>query len=93
MTTHSRTEILSQLQTGAITVEQADKLLAEIAQHQEKALTYKVSEKGAISFYGLRRMPITLYHGEVTKLSEVFNSAEFKQWIDSHQNELAKKTH
>lgn len=33
-----------------------------------KALTLKVSEKGAISIYGLGRFPITLYRGQMERL-------------------------
>ena len=33
-----------------------------------KALTLKVSEKGAISVYGLGRFPITLYRGQMERL-------------------------
>lgn len=51
-------------------------LLAQIAAMQEqlaaankpKAITMKVSEKGAISLYGLGRFPITLYRGQMERL-------------------------
>ena len=33
-----------------------------------KAITLKVSEKGAISIYGLGRFPITLYRGQMERL-------------------------
>ena len=33
-----------------------------------KALSMKVSEKGAISIYGLGRFPITLYRGQMERL-------------------------
>lgn len=38
------------------------------AANKPKALTMKVSEKGAISLYGLGRFPITLYSGQMTRL-------------------------
>jgi len=38
------------------------------AASKPKALTLKVSEKGAISVYGLGRFPITLYSGQMTRL-------------------------
>ena len=34
----------------------------------QRALTMKVSEKGALSVYGLGRFPVTLYHEQWTKL-------------------------
>src|SRR5437868_119553 len=33
--------------------------------NKPKAITMKVSEKGAISIYGLGRFPITLYRGQM----------------------------
>jgi hypothetical protein len=36
--------------------------------NKPKALTMKVSEKGAISIYGLGRFPITLYRGQMERL-------------------------
>ena len=38
------------------------------AASKPKALTMKVSEKGAISLYGLGRFPITLYRGQMERL-------------------------
>lgn len=46
-------------------------LLAQIAALQDAAkskLSMKVSEKGAISIYGLGRFPITLYASQFDKL-------------------------
>lgn len=48
-----------------------DELLAIIAQmHQasQRKLTLKVSEKGAVSLYGLGRFPVTLYGGQWERL-------------------------
>ena len=38
------------------------------AQSQPRALTLKVSEKGALSIYGLGRYPVTLYAGQWERL-------------------------
>src|ERR1700761_2798593 len=38
------------------------------ASQQPKALTMKVSEKGALSVYGLGRFPVTLYRGQWERL-------------------------
>ncbi len=42
-------------------VDEASKLLAELEQPKRGSLYCKVSEKGAVSVYGLQRMPVTLY--------------------------------
>lgn len=39
-----------------------------LAASKPKALTMKVSEKGALSIYGLGRFPITLYRGQMERL-------------------------
>ena len=46
-----------------------DQLIAMLAAAQApKAITMKVSEKGAISLYGLGRFPVTLYAGQWDRL-------------------------
>lgn len=54
-------EILAKLASGELQVEEASKLLAEIETPKRGSLYCKVSEKGAVSVYGLQRMPVTLY--------------------------------
>ena len=53
-------EVLSKLASGEITQEEASRLLVE-ATETRRGLYCKVSPKGAISVYGLQRMPVTLY--------------------------------
>ena len=57
----NKEEILAKLAAGEIAVDEASKLLTEIEQPKRGSLYCKVSEKGAISVYGLQRMPVTLY--------------------------------
>ena len=38
------------------------------AASKPKAITLKVSEKGALSIYGLGRFPVTLYRGQIERL-------------------------
>ena len=53
-------DILAKLAAGELGVEEAKKLLEE-NEPKRGSLYCKVSEKGAISVYGLQRMPVTLY--------------------------------
>lgn len=51
--------------------EMIDKLLADNAALKasgQRKLTLKVSEKGAVSLYGLRRFPVTFYVEEWNKI-------------------------
>ena len=56
----NKDEILKQLAAGELAVEEASKLLAA-SEPKRGQLYCKVSEKGAVSVYGLQRMPVTLY--------------------------------
>ena len=54
-------------------VDPRDALIAELqaklaAQSQSLALSMKVSDKGALSIYGLGRFPVTLYRGQMERL-------------------------
>ena len=59
-----------------LTAKSHDELLAIIhalaASKSSGKLTLKVSEKGAISIYGLGRFPITLYKSQFDKLNEAW---------------------
>ena len=49
---------------------QIAEMQAQLAQaNQPKRLTMKVSEKGALSIYGLGRFPVTLYRGQWERLA------------------------
>jgi hypothetical protein len=56
----NRADILTKLASGAITQEEAEKLLDNL-EAKKGGLYCKVSEKKALSVYGLQRMPVTLY--------------------------------
>ena len=61
-----------------------------------KQVNYKVSTKGAISFYGIRRMPITLYVGELEALvGEICGNLDweekFGEFLDENQERLSRK--
>lgn len=54
-----------------------------------KALSLKVSEKGAISVYGMGRFPITLYRSQMEAL--LAHKPVILEFIKNHEGELAKK--
>jgi hypothetical protein len=59
-----RRSLLMKLATGEITLDEADKVLqSEQSSGPARSgpMYFKVSVKGAISAYGLQRMPVTLY--------------------------------
>jgi hypothetical protein len=52
-------------------------------------MSLKVSEKGALSVYGLGRFPVTLYREQWEKLLGM--AAEIRTFIEQHDSELKKK--
>jgi len=54
-----------------------------------KGMTLKVSEKGAVSVYGLGRFPVTLYKEQWEKL--VTMDKDIRAFIEEHGSELKTK--
>ena len=48
--------------------ENAELKTAAVARTKDKALTCKVSPKGAVSVYGMGRFPVTLYRSQMERL-------------------------
>jgi hypothetical protein len=84
----NKEEILKKLQAGELSVEDAGKLLSE-ADGPKKGLYCKVSEKGAISVYGLQRMPVTLYVEQWTRLLDY--SDALKEFMKENDAKLKRK--
>jgi len=85
------TKILEDVKSGKCTIEEAQELLSQMKLKQIKKVSYKVSPKGAISFYGIRRLPITLYLEEINQILPLINSAEFKQFLTDNKDKLSTK--
>lgn len=69
-----------------------DQLLAIIGQMKAqpaKRLALKVSEKGALSLYGLGRFPVTLYRGQWERL--IAAQADITTFIEANASLLAVK--
>ena len=85
----TKAEILAKLAAGEIPVDEASKLLEKAEQAKRGSLYCKVSEKGALSVYGLQRMPVTLY---VEQWERLLNFAdEIRQFMKEHDAELKRK--
>ncbi len=71
-----------------------EQLEAEIAKLKDEnknlkkfaALSLKVSQKGALSVYGLGRFPVTLYRGQWERLLDFTD--QIKAFLDSHGSDL-----
>jgi hypothetical protein len=54
-----------------------------------KSISLKVSEKGAVSVYGLGRFPVTLYQEQWTKLIDM--AEDIRSFIKANEDKLKKK--
>jgi len=54
-----------------------------------KGLSMKVSEKGALSIYGMGRFPVTLYQEQWTKLLDMAD--DIRAFIKENEARLKKK--
>ncbi len=59
------------------------------ASQGQRGLKLKVSEKGALSVYGMGRFPVTLYRGQWERLAEAL--PEIKAFIEANADSLAVK--
>ena len=60
-----------------------------LKKRRSSAVLMKVSEKGAVSVYGLGRFPVTLYQEQWNKLLSMAD--EIKQFIADNQDKLKVK--
>lgn len=69
--------------------EPKEKKQKETIDYNERPLVLKVSEKKAISIYGMNRFPITLYKDQMIRLLE--HSQEIYNFIEKNESVLATK--
>jgi len=82
-------EILAAVAAGKITPEAAGKLLPASNGHSPGRLSCKVSVKGALSLYGLQRMPVTLYIEQWERLLDFGD--EIRKFAGEHDAQLKRK--
>ncbi len=85
----NKEEILSKLAAGELNVPEAQKLLEQCEDKKRSELYCKVSQKGAVSVYGLQRMPVTLYAQQWERLLEYGN--EIRTFIKDNNSQLNRK--
>ena len=70
-----------------------EELLAYVARLENKGTTggLKVSDKGAVSFYGVGRFPVTLYASQWAKVIDKIKSGELEKFLADNLNKLAVK--
>ena len=82
-------DILAKVAEGQLSIDEASKLLADLETTRRGTLYCKVSQKGALSLYGLQRMPVTLYIEQWERLLGF--SDELQAFLKEHDAELKRK--
>jgi hypothetical protein len=82
-------DILAKVKSGEISLEDAGRSIGQLDKPKGKVY-FKVSEKGAISLYGLQRMPVTLYVEQWESLLERVD--ELKEFIAGKPKGLKRKS-
>lgn len=85
----TKEEILAKLQAGELSVEQASQQLAALDSPKGRQLYCKVSDKGAVSVYGMGRFPVTLYMEQWDRLLNYTD--EIKSFIAANSSKLKRK--
>jgi len=87
MSSQSVEDVMADAFAGKITQAQASEIIKKMID-AKKPITYKVSEKGCISFYGIRKMPISVYLSELNQILETVDTPEFQQFLVDNDKAL-----
>jgi hypothetical protein len=81
---------LADLQREIERLNAENKALAARKAASSGRVSFKVSEKGAISIYGMGRFPVTLYKSQFDALMEALPALQ--DFVKANEDKLAKKT-
>lgn len=70
--------------------EQLEALVASMAVANQRKLSLKVSEKGAVSLYGMGRFPVTLYGSQWERLLD--HADEVRAFLTANASLLSVKS-
>jgi hypothetical protein len=71
------------------TYEELKAKIAELEAQQQRGLTFKVSDKGGVSVYGLGRFPVTLYYEQWIRLLDEVQ--ELREFLEQNKGKLKLK--
>lgn len=72
-------------------LEAAEAELKALKKRAAKVVRMKVSQKGAVSIYGMRRLPITLYRNEINQIRDLFDSGRIDNFIEENNTVLTDR--
>ena len=85
-------DILAKVASGDIKPDEASKLIAAMSNGTPRTITYKVSQKGAVSVYGMGRFPVTLYAEQWERLDNEQERKRRAEFIKTNAKQLTRKS-
>ena len=76
-------------QLANLSREELEAMVARFQASSQRKLTLKVSEKGAVSLYGMGRFPVTLYGTQWEKLLD--HAVVIREFLKDNANLLSTK--
>ena len=84
-------DILEKVASGEIKADEAAKLISALnGNGKQNPISYKFSEKGALSVYGLGRFPVTLYVGQWERLDSEAERKRRAEFIKTNPKTLVR---
>lgn len=74
---------------AALSREELEAMVTRFQASSQRKLTLKVSEKGAVSLYGMGRFPVTLYGSQWEKLLD--NAVVIREFLKDNASLLSVK--
>lgn len=74
---------------STMTREELEAMVSRFQASSQRKLTLKVSEKGAVSLYGMGRFPVTLYGSQWEKLLD--NAVVIREFLKDNASLLSVK--
>ncbi len=79
------------LNLAELSRDQLEAMVAKMAADAQRKLHLKVSDKGAVSLYGLGRFPVTLYKSQWERLIEAVKSGQVERFMEANDSLLSVK--
>lgn len=79
------------MQINEMTKEQLVELVGKMKADGQRKLTCKVSEKGAVSVYGMGKWPVTLYRSQWDTLQAFIKAGAIERFIEANSALLSVK--
>ncbi len=82
---------MTELESLRAEITKRDAIIAQLKTDSQRKLSCKVSEKGAVSVYGLGKWPVTLYKSQWDAMIAFVKSGAVERFIETNAADLSVK--